>query len=767
MGDFILSGAILYSEGTTDFGTIGLGSLAEMITGTVTQARNGQYDMTFTYPRNGYLASELKTGAVVVADTGNSTTGQKFDVQTVTKSDGATLEVYATHISYRQMLTALKPNITASGTAQTAINAWKNGHVEPFNGTVLSNITTNSSVKWQIGDFKTAREALGGVAGSLLDVYGGEFIFDNENVSLMSSAGKDSGVTIAYGKNLVSLEQEDSIESTWTSIYPYSKKTENEVDTIITLPKFFIDSENASKFSKRRIQMVDFSQDTDVVDIASLEKKATAYMKSNNYGVPKVSIKTSFLDLSKTVEFSEFPNFEKVSLCDTVHIYFEALKIDTKAKIITTVWNLLTDLYDSLEIGDATSNMTSIFKEQNEDKQEIKDHNQWLEDAINNATDMLTNPSAGNVKLLPNNTNATEIVIMDTNDIKTAKKVWRWNMGGLGYSKNGYLGPYETAMTADGAIVADMVTAGTLKGINIEGVTFKGSDMFLENGMTIGKNGGIKSTFDYGETLGQAFNPRWWKGEFKLEKNYLGYYAQEYTGTTSGTAGTYLGSVQTFIGPNYFKIRKYVDNTNNDMIGRIDATAEFIQIANGPSKNSNGVMIYGNGDVNASGSINASQGVFAGRFLLGLSGHTFGTSDDGEVYFLKKNESPLGIHAAAFHQDSLKSIKKNFEAVSSKKSLEILNGMNIQKWNYKGESDSQKKHIGLVIDDSKKIRSIKNKRESPTPVLSDDDKSVDLNNLVGLTVAAVKGLIDENTELKKVNADFEKRLSALENKGAE
>ncbi|MHC9537700.1 phage tail spike protein [Dellaglioa sp. BT-FLS60] len=743
-----MSGAILYAEGTTDFSTIGLGSLGEMVTGTVTQARNGQYDMTFTYPRNGFLADELKTGAVVIADTGHNTFAQKFDIQTVTKSEGAVLEVYATHISYRQMLTALKPNITAKGTAQTALNAWKSGHVEAFNGTVLSNITTNSQVNWQVGDFKTAREALGGVSGSLLDIYGGEFIFDNENVSLMSSTGKDSGVTIAYGKNLVSLEQEDSIESTWTSIYPYSKKTDNNVDTIITLPKFFIDSENASKFSKRRIQMVDFSQDESVTDIASLEKKATAYMKSNGYGIPKVSIKTTFLDLSKTVEFNQFPNFEKVSLCDTVHIYFEDLDIDTKAKIITTDWNILTDSYDSLEIGDASSNMTSVFKDQEKDKQEVKDHNQWLENAINNATDMLTNPSAGNVKFLPNNTNAEEIVIMDTADIATAKKVWRWNSAGLGYSKNGYSGPYETAMTSDGAIVANMITAGTLKGINIEGVTFKGSDMFLENGLEIGKNGGVTSTFDAGETGGNAFQPRWWKGKFQLNANRLGYQADEYNVLSNGTGpNKFTGYTENYFGPNYGKWRRYDNKTDRNLLGRVDITGDVMQISDLWRTNS-GVLLYSAGDIEAYKTIYAHGAISSGNIQLNAL-HTIKSMDGGTLYFNDNGNNRISINAKSFIQGSKKSLKKNFADVDSAESLEMVDGMNILNWNYNSEESTERKHIGLVIDDSEKKRSSKNLIETPKEVLADDGSGVDLNNLVGLLTSAVQELSKENKALKE------------------
>ncbi|WP_186674591.1 phage tail spike protein, partial [Dellaglioa algida] len=390
---------ILYKEGTTDYSNIGLGSLNGLLNGTVTQARNGQYDMTFSYPRNGLLASELKPGAIVVSDSGHDALNQQFDIQTVTRKTGNSLEVYATHVSYRQILTSLKPSVKVTGSAQVALNAWKDGHVEKFNGAVVSDISTSQTIDWTVGNVTNAREALGGVTGSLLDVFGGEFVFDNENVQLASGAGRNTGVTIAYGKNLTSLEQQESIESTWTSIYPYAKKMNTSSDetgaseeVTITLPEYYLDSENTSKFSKRRIQMVDFSSDDTVKDVTSLRTRASAYMKSNNFGIPKVSIKTSFLDLSKTVEMSQYPQFERVSLCDTVRVYFEEMGIDTKAKVIETVWNMITDTYDSLTLGESVSNMTTQFDQQDKNNNEILDALNTVQDAANGFNKIFRGP---------------------------------------------------------------------------------------------------------------------------------------------------------------------------------------------------------------------------------------------------------------------------------------------------------------------------------------------------------------------------------------
>lgn len=85
-----------------------------------------------------------------------------------------------------------------------------------------------------------------------------------------------------------------------------------------------------------------------------------------------------------------------------------------------------------------------------------------------------------------------EILILNTPEIKTATKVWRWNSGGFGFSDNGYDGPYETAMTMDGVIIADFIAAGTLKGVKI--IADKGSvaGWEMENGVLVSDDGSMK-----------------------------------------------------------------------------------------------------------------------------------------------------------------------------------------------------------------------------------------------------------------------------------
>ena len=95
-----------------------------------------------------------------------------------------------------------------------------------------------------------------------------------------------------------------------------------------------------------------------------------------------------------------------------------------------------------------------------------------IQAAIQNATNWITGGRGGYVIFQLNaNGQPDEILIMDQPSVESAQKVWRWNRGGMGYSENGYDGPYTTAITQDGAIVADFITAGTMMANIIKGGT--------------------------------------------------------------------------------------------------------------------------------------------------------------------------------------------------------------------------------------------------------------------------------------------------------
>ncbi|WP_339011342.1 phage tail spike protein [Lactococcus garvieae] len=468
---------ILHDKTNNNWNSQGLGPLHEAMNPKVTRERNGVYDLTFSYPVKGVLFNELLMGRWIVADAGPSLTAkaQRFEIAEITKPKNGIVTVYCEHYRYQFLRSIVKLGSKFENiTAQAALNQLKDRMEPKGDFTFYSDVATKSSVDFtDPAKFKNAQEALGGVQGSILDNFGGEYLFNNNQVRLLAKAGIERNVIIAYGKNLTDISQEESIENTFTSVYGWAK-LDGEDGQIITLPETYLDSEYVNNYTQRRIQMVDFS-DKKPENVNSLREMVKSYIKTNKVGVPKVNIKTSYVDLASSVMDEQLKNLEELDLCDWVTVLFNELNINTSAQIIKTVWNVALDKFDSLELGEAATNMSKVISDSQPDTDKIIDKIGWLEDAQKEASDILNNPGKGNVVIYPSLADPQEILIMDTKDVNTAQKVWKWNAGGLGFSSTGYKGTYGLAMTNNGAIVADRITTGTLRAIEIIGVTISGS----------------------------------------------------------------------------------------------------------------------------------------------------------------------------------------------------------------------------------------------------------------------------------------------------
>lgn len=470
-----MSSIILHDKTNNDWNSLGFGPLVDAMSPKVTREKHGIYDLQFQYPVNGPLFNELKIGRWVVSDAGPTivSQAQRFEIATISKPIDGIITVYCEHKRYQLLRTIVKVGEKMSTTkAQLALNKLLQLSELKSDFTYFSDVQTDAGMDFSDpAKFENVQSALGGVQGSILDNFGGEYLFDNNKVSLLQSAGKESNVIIAYGKNLTDITQEESIESTYTSVYGWAKDEEGKV---ITLPETYIDSEYVDSYTQRRIQMKDFSDET-ITTAAQLRTAVQNFIKNNKIGIPKVSIKTKYEELSSSVNIENLKLLESIDLCDYVTISFNQLGINTSAQIVKTVWNVGLDKYDSVDLGDARTDFAKVLEDNKTNTGDIEDKLDWLEDAQNEASNILNNPGRGNVVIYPSLADPQEILIMDTKDINTAKNIWKWNAGGLGFSSTGYNGTYGLAMTNNGAIVADRVTTGTLKAINIIGVTISGS----------------------------------------------------------------------------------------------------------------------------------------------------------------------------------------------------------------------------------------------------------------------------------------------------
>lgn len=356
---------ILYEANETNFGHLGLGVLTDTVQMFVTEELNGTFTARMEHQMDSPHYKELKVDRIVKADANPNLKDQLFKIIRISKKAKGISIIHLEHVSNETSGLQLKPEVEYSGTGQQAIQTWSNNIVDDHDFTVYSDINHfSASGTWTIDKVENARRALGGVSGSLLDSYGGEYRFDNRHISLLQNRGSDNGAFIAYGKNLLDLDQEEEIANTYTSIYPYSVKVDEETDEeeLFTIPEYYVDSDYVNNYSKRKILAVDFSQE-EIFDEEGLRSRAEQYIKANRVGIPNVNLAVNFIDLSKTLDYKHLNLIEQIDLGDMVGIYFPDIDINSKAKVIKVIYDSMMERYDEIQLGQPKASLSQKIDE--------------------------------------------------------------------------------------------------------------------------------------------------------------------------------------------------------------------------------------------------------------------------------------------------------------------------------------------------------------------------------------------------------------------
>lgn len=499
---------ILYSGTETSFTSNGLGRLTDILECTCTEERNGIYEVEFTYPITGKFYRQM-VSMVEAYSTGNwSQCGtiacihddrhdiQPFDLYSVSSPIDGIVTFNAHHISYR-----LGGMVTKGFSATSCADAimqlpLKIVGSSPF--TFWTDKATNGSFKLE--GLENVRNILGGQEGSFLDVFnGGEYEFDKFNVKLYQNRGVNSEVTIRYGKNMTDVNRDldssghfNAVAPIWKGTY-YDEDAQESIDAIVTLSETYV--KTSSVIGDPVIAVIDFSSDFDEMPTqAELRARAVKYLNDNKPWIPDENIKVSFIQLWQTTEYENVAILQRLSLCDQVNIYYEDLGIiANEQEIIKVEYNVILERYDQMELGKPESSLSNSISEAARSgfeteldaakKQAVS--SSMLQAAIMHATQLITGGLGGHVVF---NLNADgqpeEILIMDTDDISTAVNVWRFNLGGLGHSHNGYNGPFsDVALTMDGAINANLITTGTMRANIIKGGTLSLGGIDNSNGV--------------------------------------------------------------------------------------------------------------------------------------------------------------------------------------------------------------------------------------------------------------------------------------------
>lgn len=327
----------------------------------VTEVLNGEYEAELTVSANDKYFGSLNVGSLLEIELDAIRGKQIFEIYFIGKPINEIVSIKCQHITYRLGKTPV--GVFSSTGAVSTVNNLLSHIIGTTEFTMTTDIT-NTTSNFSLDVPRYFRECLGGYEGSLLDVFRGEYEWDNLEVKMLARRGSDNGVRIAYGKNLTDFNQEENNQEVYTSVLGYAvvddiTYTGNIYDKVVS--------------TNKRVKIVDFSGDFESGDqptTSELTDLAQTYADRNDIESPQVNITISFVPLYQTEEYKNIAPLERVNLGDTVHVFFDKLGVEASSRVVKTVWNVLTGKYDSVELGSVKANLNTVI---NESMQDVKE----------------------------------------------------------------------------------------------------------------------------------------------------------------------------------------------------------------------------------------------------------------------------------------------------------------------------------------------------------------------------------------------------------
>lgn len=457
--------------------TNGLGPLSEAIEATVTQERNGAFTLQVKLPMTARHFPDVTVGGIIKAKADEDSPLQMFRIQKVTKPISGVVTISANHISYDLSKTSVLP-FQATG-ASAALAGLKNNMIGGDAFTLSTDIENASSV-FRNPKPQSLRALLGGQQGSVLDVYGGEYEFNNTQVILHANRGRETGVALRYGKNITDLKQEENIENTYTAVQPYAIDTQGnavvgDLQTVITStePKIY-NLDLSAKFD---------TAEGEEITVAKINEYAQQYIQANNIGLPKINITVSFIALWQTEEYKNIAPLERLRLCDTVTVEFEKLGISATAKVVGYKYNVLAERYDSIEVGEAKSTLaktiSGITQEANAATESAAG---YLDGTIQAFTSLMAQGLGLFVTREPvGETGGTKFYLHNKPTRAASQYQWTFNSNGFAVSQD-YGQTWSAGIDAQGNAVFNSLSANTVNAMTINGSTINGSQFNSDSG---------------------------------------------------------------------------------------------------------------------------------------------------------------------------------------------------------------------------------------------------------------------------------------------
>ncbi|WP_235503438.1 phage tail tip lysozyme [Enterococcus faecium] len=494
-----------YKEMPDDLNTNGIALLDWEDLPEINRVLNGQYRFYGNYSRKGEFRSYLKKGNFIKAKVPDGS-WQYFEIYNVKKNLNS-VSVTARHIGFMANKNFIVKSFTDNGNGSQIMTNLKNALAFDQKFNYLSNVgTVHQFTARQVAPVEAIIGSNNGNQ-NLVGVTSAELDMDNYDLKLVKQIGSDNGFRIDFGINLEAIEEEIDEESIVNSLYLVGGVPDNDYDEDKEPIEYgYLEIDGVTNENRR----IGKRENSDCKTVDDLIKWGNTLFENERIHEPKATHTVSMVSLEHTLEYGEmYRKLSTLSFGDVVHVRAKEIDIEITERVVEYTYFPTLGKYKDLVLGNDLSLYTSTVNSQTQElKKKIDNRTETLVQNVLNATAWITGNSGGHVVFRPEKA-PSEILIMDTANVATAKKVWRWNLGGLGYSDNGVNGPYGLAMTQDGAIVADFITAGILSGILVQGVALKTLDdkdfqLVAEGGQLSFEKKVISTGLDdvHGESLG-------------------------------------------------------------------------------------------------------------------------------------------------------------------------------------------------------------------------------------------------------------------------
>lgn len=492
---------ILYDSSEVDFLTNGLGSLSDVLSCTVTEEENGIYELEMEYPISGRHFSDLAIDRIIYAKPNEGSNNpniisrcQPFDIYKITKPINGVVTVSARHVSYRTKYIPMLPVSIKSEDNSSTVEAVSNtfntasNFVESLTNFSFSldGVWRKTSDEYTFKEPRSFKECLVGRENSFVGIFDCDLEYDHFSIHATKDRGKDNNVRIAYSKNLTDLTHTEDATDHVTGVFPYWQK--NDDSEIISI-KTYKENESGivySSFSswypyKKTIAINAKDEYEEMPTEENLRDYARKYIEENSVGKPSTTIKVSFAALWQTEEYKNIAVLEKVRLCDKVQVEYRSLGIRTTLKVISTVYDVISERYTSIVLGDSKDDIATTVADLqfNQITKAVKRSEAFLEQELQDQYELINGFNGGHIEF-ERDANSNPIAMLIKSDEVNPTWIIKMNAAGIGFSSDGGQ-TFNSAWTIKGRFDGQYIGANTIEGSAIKADTIKSGDIRVES----------------------------------------------------------------------------------------------------------------------------------------------------------------------------------------------------------------------------------------------------------------------------------------------